>query len=251
MKIITGKPAGHHGVRQVIVCPPGVEPTPGWYDYGELDAGGLRVHHGDDSSHSVRQRLHLAGGLTIPSASIYRAGGGPSVPTGAHVVRRADYPLAVERADVDAFIAAHELDALSQDTVARLRAQPDAPSESDQDTIRRWRGDIDTLSPSLWTSPRTLSISGETQAFLAAQLSSDYLFCSVLAEHSRWTYRTGWGGYTTVHGACATLDEALVMARAHLHRAWLGAVERVTELAGGRTDWLGGLPAPHEPTVYE
>jgi hypothetical protein len=113
-----------------------------------------------------------------------------------------------------------------------------------EETVRRDRGDITAIFPSLWTSPRTLDTSGEAQARLAAKPQSQYITCSVRPENGRWAYATGTGSHQRVWGAAATQEEAVLLATARMYAAWIDWHDKVLDLAGGRTDWLGGLPAP-------
>lgn len=231
--IITGD-LSKHRVRQVIVTPPGLDPGPDWTHYASLRPDAQCPDQGEGSGPDVRQSLTVLrpdGTLTqLVDADIWRAGAHAKVPDGAIVVGKDDTYT------------------VTRETIVQPRKSqgytpaPEGPMT--EAAARRDRGNIDAIFPALWASPRTLSVRDEEGARLVARPRSEYLACSVRPENNRWTYATGTGSHLRVWGAAVTQEEAVFLATARLHAAWITWHDQVLQIAGGRTDWLGGLPAP-------
>jgi hypothetical protein len=251
MRIITGK-RRYRQVQQAVVCAAGREPREGsgWYIYAQLAEALLPI---PDSP------------IPVKDVTVWRAGRGAHLPDGGFLLPRELLPVtaaeaqdAADHLQAAARAAAEQLELESRfgdtpwqpagETMTPYQAVELEPvvytSEELEAEARAIRGDANAL-PFLWSSPWHLTLDRSEQvARQVIRLAPDVAQCSVLKEHGRWTYRTGSGGRTRVWGACDSPEEAEFMARGILMREWLAYLDEMTARCGGRTDWVGGIPAP-------
>lgn len=218
MRIISGD-LSKHRVRQVIFTAQDL-PAPGWTRYAEIHSPGL-IHLREDGT----EELLLEVVLWRAGASATLPAGATPIPKGNTYPRRPEAILQPQDVAGQTWLGGHEVSVTEAG-------------------VRRLRGDLRAAFPYLWSSPRTLSYDQEAMALKAAGApQSEVLRCSVRPENGRWIHTTGTGDHLRVWGACLTQEEAIYLAECRLHTAWLTWHNQILALAGGRTDWLDGLPA--------
>lgn len=201
-------------VRQVIVCPPDVTPGVGWHLWAATGRDGIR-------------HIHTSSGPM--AGTIWRAGATAAVPDGAHAVGHE--PLPVSADEIDQWIVDHPLCAGTSD-------DPSLPA-----LVRLDRHDVPTW-PYIWSAPVAMTYA-DTDVAIHTTPPSDTLCWSVRSERDRWIAQTGVGTRLRHHGGFSSRQEAEIVAQATLHARWLTWAKGILDRCGGRTDWCGGLAAPH------
>lgn len=108
-------------------------------------------------------------------------------------------------------------------------------TEMQASLVRYRRGDLDTIA-FLLDSPWFMTEAEAEEAGMLG-LGTEHLHAGVREEHGRWVYYRGLGSHQVNEGSADTREEAEILARACLFRAWIEEVDRIRRKRGGSLEW--------------